>query len=94
MSDRLADLKRAVERGELESWIAALAVAWIRTERGAAGERPTPNDLADLLADVGILAKLKREEPDGPWDVLAAQACSLHSHGHLGEALRDLSEAL
>lgn len=94
MSDRLADLKRAVERGELESWVAALAAVWIGSERGAADERPTPEDLASLLADAGILAQLKKDEPDGPWDILAAQAHSVQAHGHLGTALRQLSEAL
>ena len=94
MSDRLADLKRAVEQGELESWVAALAAIWIGSERGASGERPTPEDLASLLADTAVLTKLKKDEPEGPWDILAAQARSVHAHGNLGEALRQLSDAL
>jgi hypothetical protein len=94
MADRLDELQEAVARGELDPWVAALARAWLGTEAGSRGEPPTAESLGALLLVPKVLAELEEEVPGGPWSVLAAQARSVRSHGHLGDALSALSDVL
>lgn len=92
--DRLEKLRAAVEAGEIEAWIAALARAWLGTDAGGRGEVPTADSIGAMLLDAKVIMTLEQEAPDGPWAILAAQARSVRAHGRLGDALRALSDLL
>ncbi|MBI5507537.1 MAG: hypothetical protein HY903_02170 [Deltaproteobacteria bacterium] len=91
MSDILTKLKAAAKVGELEHWKAALLAVWLEKNPTAPAPGPTTDDLAALLLDTEVLARLKTEA-DGPWDVLAAQARSLVAHRNVGAALTAANE--
>jgi hypothetical protein len=94
VTDRRDKLRAAVEAGEIEPWIAALARAWLDTRAGGRGEVPTAESIGAMLLDPKVITTLEREAPGGPWAILAAQARSVRAHGHLGDALRTLSDLL
>lgn len=83
-------LERAVEKGQMQPWKAALAREWLATERGQAGESPSADDLQALLLDPQVRARLS--ETNGPWDVLVAQAQSMQSQNNVGDALTALGD--
>lgn len=90
MTDLKEKVTAAANKGELEPWKAALLKLWLGEHPDANAQGPSTDDLAKLLADPQRLAQLKATV-EGPWDVLAAQARSLVSHDHVGDALDALS---
>lgn len=93
MSALLTALEKAVDKGELEAWKAALLATWLRRNTGAAaGQGPSIEQLSELLCDEAILAELKQRAPDGPWDLLAAQARSVRGHRQVGRAMDGMGE--
>ena len=94
MSERLDKLQKAIDAGELEPWVGAIAGAWLRSDKGQAGASPAAEDIGALLVDPAVREQLEREAPDGPWDILGKQASSVESHGHVGDALKAISDAL
>ncbi len=90
MTDLKDKVTAAASKGELEPWKAALLKLWLGDHSDADAQGPSTEDLAKLLTDPQRLAQLKATV-DGPWDVLAAQARSLVSHDHVGDALDALA---
>jgi hypothetical protein len=67
-----ARLDELVARGELAPWKAALLAEWLATAAAAERPSPSPEDIAALLLDDEVRARLARVP--GPWEALAAQA--------------------
>jgi hypothetical protein len=71
-ADKRARLAELVVQGELEAWKAALLGEWLATPAAAVRPSPSPEDIAALLLDDEVRARLARVP--GPWEARAAQA--------------------
>lgn len=77
LADKRARLAALVARGELAPWKAALLDEWLATPAAALRPAPAPEDIAALLLDETVRARLACVP--GPWEALAAQAAQARS---------------